>query len=192
LLGALRDVARLVIHAVSSRDSLRRESEMRCPFCKAMEDKVVDSRTSEDGICIRRRRECLSCGRRYTTVETVKEIRVRVIKKDGSREPFERKKILDGLVAACYKRPVAAETLEGIASKIEREVLENFDREVPSHYVGELAMKALREVDNVAYVRFASVYREFKDAGEFLDALRPLLETGRAARVGEEGKAGKE
>ena len=155
---------------------------MRCPFCKAMEDKVVDSRMSDDGLAIRRRRECLSCGRRYTTVETVKEIRVRVIKKDGRREPFERKKILEGLVAACYKRPVPAETLDAIASKIERDVLESFDREVPSHYIGELAMKSLREVDNVAYVRFASVYREFKDAGEFLDALRPLLESGRAAR----------
>jgi transcriptional repressor NrdR len=164
---------------------------MRCPFCKALEDKVVDSRMSEDGIVIRRRRECLTCGRRYTTVETVKEIRVRVIKKDGRREPFERKKILDGLLAACYKRPVAVGTLEDIAARIEREVLEGFDREVPSKYIGELAMKSLREVDNVAYVRFASVYREFKDAGEFLDALRPLLESGRAARTGDDqGKAG--
>ena len=164
---------------------------MRCPFCKALEDKVVDSRMSEDGIVIRRRRECLTCGRRYTTVETVKEIRVRVIKKDGRREPFERKKILDGLLAACYKRPVAVETLEDIAAKVEREVLEGFDREVPSNYIGELAMKSLREVDNVAYVRFASVYREFKDAGEFLDALRPLLESGRSARTSDDqGKAG--
>ena len=164
---------------------------MRCPFCKALEDKVVDSRMSEDGLVIRRRRECLSCGRRYTTVETVKEIRVRVIKKDGRREPFERKKILEGLLAACYKRPVPVETLEDIAAKIEREVLENFDREVPSHYVGELAMKGLREVDNVAYVRFASVYREFKDAGAFLDALRPLLESGRGPKsVDDQGKTG--
>jgi len=164
---------------------------MRCPFCKALEDKVVDSRMSEDGLVIRRRRECLSCARRYTTVETVKEIRVRVIKKDGSREPFERRKILDGLIAACYKRAVPVGTLEDIAAKVEREVLENFDREVPSNYIGELAMKGLREVDNVAYVRFASVYREFKDAGEFLDALRPLLESGRAAKTGDDqGKAG--
>jgi transcriptional repressor NrdR len=146
---------------------------------------------SEDGLVIRRRRECLSCARRYTTVETVKEIRVRVIKKDGSREPFERRKILDGLIAACYKRAVPVGTLEDIAAKVEREVLENFDREVPSNYIGELAMKSLREVDNVAYVRFASVYREFKDAGEFLDALRPLLESGRAAKTGDDqGKAG--
>jgi len=164
---------------------------MRCPFCKALEDKVVDSRMSEDGLVIRRRRECLSCSRRYTTVETVKEIRVRVIKKDGRREPFERKKILDGLVAACYKRPVSAETLEEIAGRIEREVLESFDREVPSSYIGELAMRSLREVDNVAYVRFASVYREFKDAGEFLDALRPLLESGRAPKQAQDEKQGK-
>ena len=155
---------------------------MRCPFCKAIEDKVVDSRMSDDGMMIRRRRECLSCGRRYTTVETVKEIRLRVVKKDGSREPFERKKILDGLLAACYKRPVPVETLEAIADRIEKEVFESFDREVPSKYIGELAMKSLREVDNVAYVRFASVYREFKDAGEFLDALRPLLEMTRAGK----------
>jgi len=161
---------------------------MRCPFCKALEDKVVDSRMSDDGLVIRRRRECLSCNRRYTTVETVKEIRVRVIKKDGRREPFERKKILDGLTAACYKRPVPAETLEAIAGKIEKDVLENFDREVQSSYIGELAMKSLREVDNVAYVRFASVYREFKDAGAFLDALRPLLESGVAPRPQEETK----
>jgi len=161
---------------------------MRCPFCKAIEDKVVDSRMSEDGLAIRRRRQCLSCGRRYTTIETVKEIRVRVIKKDGRREPFERKKILDGLLAACYKRPVGVETLESIATKIEKEVLENFDREVPSSYVGELAVKSLREVDNVAYVRFASVYREFKDAGEFLDALRPLLESVRAGNVSSQEK----
>ena len=156
---------------------------MRCPFCKALEDKVVDSRMSDEGLVIRRRRECLSCGRRYTTVETVKEIRLRVVKKDGSREPFERKKVLDGLLAACYKRPVAVETLEAIADKIEKEVLESFDREVLSSHVGELAMKSLREVDNVAYVRFASVYREFKDAGEFLDALRPLLELSRGGKT---------
>jgi transcriptional repressor NrdR len=137
---------------------------------------------SEDGTMIRRRRECLSCSRRYTTVETVKEIRLRVVKKDGSREPFERKKILDGLLAACYKRPVPVETLEAIADRIEKEVFESFDREVPSKYIGELAMKSLREVDNVAYVRFASVYREFKDAGEFLDALRPLLEMTRSGK----------
>ncbi len=159
---------------------------MRCPFCKDLEDKVVDSRMSDDGLVIRRRRECLSCNRRYTTVETVKEIRLRVIKKDGRREPFERRKILDGLLAACYKRPVPAETLEKIAGKIEKDVLESFDREVPSTYIGELAMRALREVDNVAYVRFASVYREFKDAGAFLDALRPLLESGRAAKTTDE------
>jgi transcriptional repressor NrdR len=138
---------------------------------------------SDEGLVIRRRRECLSCGRRYTTVETVKEIRLRVVKKDGSREPFERKKVLDGLLAACYKRPVPVETLEAIADKIEKEVLEGFDREVLSSHVGELAMKSLREVDNVAYVRFASVYREFKDAGEFLDALRPLLELSRGGKT---------
>lgn len=150
---------------------------MRCPFCTELDDKVVDSRMSDDGSMIRRRRECTSCGRRFTTVETVKELRLRVVKKDGSREPFDRNKILSGLLAACYKRPVPVERLEAITAEIEREVLQNFDREVESRHVGNLAMKSLREVDNVAYVRFASVYRAFKDAGEFLDALRPLLES---------------
>lgn len=132
---------------------------------------------SEDGSTIRRRRECISCERRFTTIETVKELRLRVIKKGGSREPFDRAKILSGLVQACYKRPVAVERLEAVTAEIEKEVLQNFDREVESRYIGELAMKSLREIDNVAYVRFASVYRAFKDAGEFLDALRPLLES---------------
>ncbi|MCD6404701.1 MAG: transcriptional repressor NrdR [Planctomycetes bacterium] len=150
---------------------------MRCPFCKELEDKVVDSRMSEDGSAIRRRRECLSCGRRFTTVEVVKELRLRVVKKDGSREPFERGKIMEGLIAACYKRPVAVEKLEAITAQVERQVLQKFDREVESRYIGELAMRRLREVDNVAYVRFASVYRAFNDAGEFFDALKPLLES---------------
>ncbi len=157
---------------------------MRCPFCKDVEDKVVDSRMSDDGSVIRRRRECNECGRRFTTIETVKELRLRVVKKDGSREPFDRNKILDGLVAACYKRPVALAKLEALTAQIERDILQNFDREVESHHVGKLAMKSLREVDNVAYVRFASVYRAFKDAGEFLDALRPLLESPDDAEVG--------
>jgi transcriptional repressor NrdR len=119
----------------------------------------------------------------------VKELRLRVVKKDGSREPFDRNKILNGLLAACYKRPVPVEKLEAITAEIEKEVLQKFDREVESSYVGSLAMKGLREVDNVAYVRFASVYRAFKDAGEFLDALRPLLETGSTAS-GEGGDEG--
>jgi transcriptional repressor NrdR len=159
-----------------SREAVFEDFTVRCPFCQELEDKVVDSRMSEDGSAIRRRRECNSCGRRFTTVETVKELRLRVVKKDGSREPFDRNKILSGLLAACYKRPVPVEDLEAITAEIEKEILQNFDREVESHHVGSLAMKRLREVDNVAYVRFASVYRAFKDAGEFLDALRPLLE----------------
>lgn len=150
---------------------------MRCPFCAELDDKVVDSRMSDDGSMIRRRRECSSCGRRFTTLETVKELRLRVVKKDGSREPFDRNKILNGLLAACYKRAVPVEQLEAITAEIEGDVLQNFDREVESRHVGNLAMKSLREVDNVAYVRFASVYRAFKDAGEFFDALRPLLES---------------
>jgi transcriptional repressor NrdR len=163
---------------------------VRCPFCKGLEDKVVDSRMSDDGSAIRRRRECIACARRFTTVETVKELRLRVVKKDGSREPFDRNKILNGLVAACYKRPVAVEKLEEITDGIEKEVLQHFDREVESRHVGNLAMKSLREVDNVAYVRFASVYRAFNDAGEFLDALRPLLESAGEEDAKEHTQAG--
>ena len=156
---------------------------MRCPFCKECEDRVVDSRTSEDGTSIRRRRECVHCGRRFTTIETIKELRLRVVKKDGEREPFDRCKILNGLAAACYKRPVSVEELEDVTAGIEKAIHQNYDREVESRRIGELAMEKLRELDNVAYVRFASVYRAFEDAGEFLDALRPLL---RASREDEE------
>ncbi len=149
---------------------------MRCPFCKADNDKVVDSRASEGGLAIRRRRECLECGRRYTTYERIEEIPLRVIKKDGTREPFERKKIFEGMSKACEKRPVSTEKLDEVVAEIERELAEIADREVTSHQIGELVMAKLRELDQVAYVRFASVYREFKDINQFLEELRPLLE----------------
>jgi len=149
---------------------------MRCPFCKADNDKVVDSRASEGGLAIRRRRECLECGRRYTTYERIEEIPLRVIKKDGTREPFERRKIFEGMSKACEKRPVSTEKLDEVVAEIERELAEIADREVTSHQIGELVMAKLRELDQVAYVRFASVYREFKDINQFLEELRPLLE----------------
>jgi transcriptional repressor NrdR len=149
---------------------------MKCPFCKVDDDRVVDSRASSDGFAIRRRRECTSCNRRYTTYERIEESPLRVVKKDDRREPFDRRKILSGLLKACEKRPVSLEALEGITETIEGKVLETFEREVPSTYIGQLVMQELKKVDQVAYVRFASVYREFKDVHEFLEELRPLVE----------------
>jgi len=149
---------------------------MRCPFCKTDNDKVVDSRASEGGAVIRRRRECLECGRRYTTYERVEEIPLRVVKKDGSREPFERRKIIEGMVKACEKRPVGTDALEGIVQEIERKLADIAEREVSSRQIGEMVMQQLRNLDQVAYVRFASVYRAFKDINQFLEELRPMLE----------------
>ncbi|HET6201810.1 MAG TPA: transcriptional regulator NrdR [Planctomycetota bacterium] len=149
---------------------------MRCPFCKQDNDRVIDSRASNDGFAIRRRRECLECSRRYTTYERLEESPLRVVKKDGRREPFDRGKILAGLRRACEKRPVSEEKLEEIVTRIERACSERFDREVPTSFIGDLVMQELRTLDQVAYVRFASVYREFKDVTQFLQELRPMLE----------------
>ena len=149
---------------------------MVCPFCKSDNDKVVDSRAAEGGAVIRRRRECLECERRYTTYERIEEIPLRVLKKDGTRVPFERRKILVGLTKACEKRPVPTEALDRIVQEIEREVADIADREITSGDIGEMVMRKLRDLDHVAYVRFASVYRAFKDINQFLEELRPLLE----------------
>lgn len=149
---------------------------MRCPFCKNDDDKVIDSRASNDGSAIRRRRVCQICQRRYTTYERVEDLPLRVVKKDGTRVPFDRKKILDGLLKACEKRPVPLSKLEETVSRIEQICSENFDREVTTSFIGELVMKELRGLDQVAYVRFASVYRQFRDVSQFLDELRPMLE----------------
>lgn len=126
---------------------------------------------------IKRRRECLSCGRRYTTYERIEESPLRVVKKDGTREAFDRRKILNGLLKACEKRPVSTDTLENIVNEIEREIYNKFDREVTSNFIGSLVMQKLKILDAVAYVRFASVYREFKDISEFIDELKPLMTT---------------
>ncbi|MBA4029364.1 MAG: transcriptional regulator NrdR [Planctomyces sp.] len=147
---------------------------MMCPFCRHGETKVIDSRTSQDFV-IRRRRECLGCARRFTTYEKIEESPIRVIKKDGSRVPFDRDKIAHGLEKACYKRPISPERIEEIISAIERELYENFDREVPSREIGERVMEQLRTLDHVAFVRFASVYREFKDVNDFVEELQPIL-----------------
>lgn len=156
---------------------------MKCPFCKVDDDRVVDSRASSDGFAIRRRRECAACDRRYTTYERIEESPLRVLKKDNRREPFDRRKILSGLMKACEKRPVSLDVLEKITETIEGKVLDTFEREVPSTYIGQLVMQELKKVDQIAYVRFASVYREFKDIEEFLVELKPMLDR----KDGEEG-----
>ena len=148
---------------------------MKCPFCGHEEDKVVDSRASSDGASIRRRRECLSCGKRFTTYEHVEEQPLMVVKKDGRREPFDRHKLLAGLVKACEKRPVSMDDLERLVDELERELSQQFEREAPSREVGERVMKKLHTLDPVAYVRFASVYREFKDVEQFMRELKDLL-----------------
>lgn len=136
---------------------------------------MIDSRASDDGMAIRRRRECLRCHRRYTTFERVEEISVKVIKKDGNRVPFDRNKIKSGLEKACWKRPISEDQIEGAVSSVEREIYDRFDNEVETSDIGELVMKELAKLDQVAFVRFASVYREFKDARDFVDELQPIL-----------------
>jgi transcriptional repressor NrdR len=149
---------------------------MKCPFCRHDNDRVIDSRASQDSYAIRRRRECLSCGRRYTTYERLEEPVLKVIKKDGSREPFDRQKIKSGLEKACWKRPISAEQIENLLTAVETNVYSEFDSEVDSRYLGELVMRHLRKLDQVAFVRFASVYRQFKDVRDFVEELEPMLE----------------
>ncbi len=148
---------------------------MKCPFCGNIEDKVVDSRISTEGESIRRRRECLKCQRRFTTYEYIEKSTLMIIKKDGRREPFDRNKILSGLLRACEKRPVSMETIEEVVDSIERTLQRTYDKEVISSDIGEFVMKHLHELDEVAYVRFASVYRQFKDINQFLGELKDLL-----------------
>lgn len=148
---------------------------MKCPFCGHQEHKVVDSRASAEGLAIRRRRECLACDKRFTTYEHVEEQRLMVIKKDGRRESFDRHKLLSGLVKACEKRPISMSEIERLTDEIERDLSRSFEHEVPSREIGERVMKQLHDMDPVAYVRFASVYREFKDAEQFIHELKELL-----------------
>jgi transcriptional repressor NrdR len=149
---------------------------VKCPYCKLDNNRVIDSRASDDAFSIRRRRECLECGRRYTTYENVEEAMLRVVKKDGSRAPFDRKKVLSGVLKACEKRPVPTQAVEELVDRVERRCHELFDREVDTKAIGAFVMEELKKVDQVAYVRFASVYREFKDVSQFLDELRPFIE----------------
>lgn len=148
---------------------------MRCPFCHVDNDRVTDSRGSEDGSAIRRRRECLSCKSRYTTYERLEEMTLKVVKKNGEREPFSREKIRQGLEKACWKRPISADQINATVSAIENDMNDRFEMEVESHVLGELVMNHLGKLDQVAFVRFASVYREFKDARDFADEVRPML-----------------
>jgi transcriptional repressor NrdR len=147
---------------------------MRCPFCSHIEDKVIDSRQSKDGDVIRRRRECLKCEGRFTSYERIEDILPHVIKKDGSRQPFDRLKILQGLEKACEKRPISLEDREGLVSNIEKHLHASGDKEIPSSMIGELIMDGLKEIDQVAYVRFASVYRQFKDIKEFIQEIKDI------------------
>lgn len=149
---------------------------MICPFCRVDNDRVIDSRTSQDGLAIRRRRECSACKRRFTTYERVEEISLKVVKKDGVRVPFDREKIKRGLEKACWKRPVSDRDIEQIVTAVEADIYANFESEVPTEYLGEQVMQRLRELDQVAYVRFASVYREFKDVRDFVEELGPMLD----------------
>ena len=149
---------------------------MKCPYCGYKESKVIDSRPAEEGSSIRRRRECLSCAKRFTTYETVESLPMVVIKKDGSRQSFDKRKVLNGMIA-CEKRPVPFEVLEQKADEIEQTLQNSLEREVSTEYIGELVMDKLRAVDEVAYVRFASVYRQFKDIDTFMKELNKLLES---------------
>ena len=149
---------------------------MKCPFCGHLESKVVDSRPAEEGASIRRRRECLECHKRFTTYETVESLPLMVIKKDGNRQTFDKTKLLNGMIRACEKRPVSYDTLEKIADEIEQELQNSLERETSTERIGELVMERMKKVDEVAYVRFASVYRQFKDINTFMNELNKLLE----------------
>jgi transcriptional repressor NrdR len=160
---------------------------MKCPFCNAVDDRVVDSRETRDGTVIRRRRECQRCSRRFTSYERIDEIPFMVVKKDGRRESFERGKLLNGLLKACEKRPVPARRLEEIVDEVETLIQDSPDRELDTQRIGELVMQRLREIDKVAFVRFASVYRQFEDVNEFMEELRGLI--GQRSEKGPVGSA---
>ena len=149
---------------------------MKCPFCNNTEDKVIDSRMSGEGMSIRRRRECLKCGKRFTTYEYVEDAPMMVVKRDGTRKRFDREKIKAGIMKACEKRPVSMDQIEGIVEEVEREIQKKADKEVKSTVIGNLVMEKLYGLDEVAYVRFASVYRRFKDVSHFMNELKKFLE----------------
>ncbi len=149
---------------------------MKCPFCYVPESKVIDSRPADNGMSIRRRRECISCGRKFTTYERVEDVSLIVIKKDGSRQSFDRTKVMNGIIRACEKRPVTVDQMEKAVNSVELQIRNKMKKEITSFEVGELVMDELKELDDVAYVRFASVYRQFKDINSFVDELQKLLD----------------
>ena len=149
---------------------------MKCPYCGRLEDKVVDSRLHGDDSIIRRRRECTSCNRRFTTYERVEEVPILAVKRGGNREGYNRNKIVKGIMAACEKRPISKETIIGIVDDLEKELFRDYENEIPTSAIGEAVMTALRQLDSVAYVRFASVYRSFEDVGEFIDEASKLID----------------
>jgi transcriptional repressor NrdR len=148
---------------------------MKCPFCGDLENKVMDSRLTNDGLAVRRRRECIECKKRFTTYERVEEVNFLVVKKDGSKEVFDKSKLIHGMLKACEKRPITVDAIEGFINNLEREFQERGDKEISSTEIGEKVIRKLYEVDEVAYVRFASVYRSFKDVNQFMDELKDLL-----------------
>ena len=152
---------------------------MKCPYCGYSDSKVIDSRPTEDDLSIRRRRGCLQCGKRFTTYETVEQVPVMVVKRDGSRQAFDKQKMLRGMIRACYKRPVSAADLEKAANEVEQEVRNSMQREVSAQYVGDLVMEKLKALDEVSYVRFASVYRQFKDISTFREELGRMMGEGK-------------
>lgn len=149
---------------------------MRCPYCEYYESKVVDSRPTDEGQAIRRRRECISCGKRFTTYEKIEEIPIIIVKKDGNRQSYDRNKLLNGLIKACEKRPVSMNVIERAVDDIEKTLSNSLEKEITSVQIGELVMAKLKEIDEIAYVRFASVYRQFKDVNSFMDELKTLLD----------------
>jgi len=149
---------------------------MNCPYCGFKDDKVVDSRATAENSAIRRRRECSKCGQRFTTYEYIEDISLMVIKKDGRRQSFDRKKVLGGIIKACEKRPISIDKMEELVTSIERAIQKKSDREIPSQLIGELVMEKLKSLDDVAYVRFASVYRRFQDISQFMKALNEILQ----------------
>ena len=163
---------------------------MKCIYCGCIDSKVVDSRQNEDGTSIRRRRECISCGKRFTTYETVENTPILVVKKDGSRQPFDVAKVKTGIMKACEKRPISMASIDKLVGDIQRKILNSLDQEVPSTMIGELVMEGLKEIDEVAYVRYASVHRQFKDINPLLDEIESLVKL-KESLSGTDGKAPK-
>ncbi|TJX13347.1 transcriptional repressor NrdR [Tissierella creatinini] len=153
---------------------------MKCPFCECLESKVIDSRPTDEGQAIRRRRECISCAKRFTTYEKIEEIPTIIVKRDGNRQAYDRNKLLNGIIKSCEKRPVPMSTIESLVDEIEKSISNSMEKEITSVEIGEMVMNKLKNVDEVAYVRFASVYRQFKDVNSFMDELKKILDEGRS------------